>query len=282
MSTTKELRNAAEELIDVLKLVDVQIVNGEEENVPIVISKKATDEEIIAIIKEAAEEIQPDDDLSDETREIIDGILNAPKKKIEKLVPVVKGKKVPVVVEIEEGVDPGIEEEELNNEIPMELIDEINDAVNIKQLKELIDDYDVFTPHVRKLKEIKDVVDLRDAMLEIVSPVEPEPVVEIKKPVKQSPVPPAKKKAITIVKEEKPVPVKEKKEKVVKVKKEKRITAFGVAIELLCSNPSMDMETLKKKVKSKGIDPDQGNGLRSAHVIVKKIVKLLTINGLLK
>jgi hypothetical protein len=293
MSTTKELRSAAEELIDVLKLVDVQIVKGKEVSVPVAVEKNTTDEEIIAIIEEAAGEIQEGDELSDETLSVIDEIKNPPKKK--EPVAFAKGKKPVVIIKEEEDDDEGSEIEQAED--VSKLFVEIEDAVNIKQLKTIISKHDVFKTAAKKLNAISDVVDLRDAMLDILDElpevieenivVKEKSIVTKEKSTKPAKEVPAKgKKAVVPVKEEKE-PKKEKavksaKEKKEKEVKEKRVTAYGFAIELLCSDPSMDMETLKKKIKLKGINTDEGNGLRSAHVIVKKIVKLLTINGFIK
>ena len=232
MSTTKELRNAAEELIEVLGLID------ETTEEPIVLKKEVkgklvelTEGEIVEIIKDSAKEITPDDEISDETREVIDEILNASKKKTS----TAKGKKVPVAVEIEEDeddVDDEIEEDEikpLKKETKKAPVTKGKKAIVIEEDNEEDDDED-------------------------------EEIVE-EKPVKEK---------------------KSAKVKAEKIVKEKKITSFGLSIELLCSNPSMDIETLKKKVKSQGIDPDKGNGLRSATVIVKKIVRLLKENKLMK
>jgi hypothetical protein len=282
MSTTKELKSAAEELIRVLQLVDVEIVKGKEVKTPITISKNATDEEIEAIIKEASEAVEEGDNLSDETLAVIDEINNPPKKK--EIAAPVKNKKAPIVIEPEEIEVAGN---------VSKLFIEIEDAVNSKQLKAIISKHDVFKAAAKKLNAISDVGDLRDAMLDILDElpeVIEENVVVNEKPAKPAKEVPAKgKKAVTPVKEEKPEksPAKEKaakpgKEKKGKVNKVKRITAYGFAIELLCSDPSMDKETLKRKVELKGINPNDGNGLRSAYVIVKKVVKLLTINGFIK
>jgi hypothetical protein len=68
-----------------------------------------------------------------------------------------------------------------------------------------------------------------------------------------------------------------------KAKKEKtprKVSAYGTAIVIMCKSPNLTLDVLNKQVKELLGDFD-GNGVRSAHVIVKKITSLLSANGLL-
>jgi hypothetical protein len=144
---TKQLKSAAEELIEVLGLVD-DVTKKE-----IVITKKTSDEEMIMLIKEAAGEITPEDDITEETRSTIDELLAKPK-------PAAKGKKV---------AEPEPEEEEEDVDLTEEsLVEEIETAETIKQLKAIISNVIVFKEFSKKLNSIKDIDDLREEMLEII------------------------------------------------------------------------------------------------------------------
>jgi len=100
--TVKQLRNVAEELIDVLGLID------EVTEEPIIIQKKATEDEIVEIIKNAVMEMTEDDEISEGAHAIINELIASPKKKT---APTTKGKKAPIAVEIEEEYDDDIENE---------------------------------------------------------------------------------------------------------------------------------------------------------------------------
>jgi len=60
----------------------------------------------------------------------------------------------------------------------------------------------------------------------------------------------------------------------------RKVSAYGTAIEIMCKSPNLTIDVLNAKVKEQLGDFD-GNGVRSAHVIVKKITSLLSANGLL-
>jgi hypothetical protein len=159
---TKQLKSAAEELIEVLGLVD------ETTKKEIIITKKTPDEDIIELIKEAAGEINPDDDISDETRSVIEELVNNSKKAV---VPG-KGKKEPEP-ELEEDEDEDAEPDE-DEDAPIEndkedLINEIEDAETVKDLKSIVASFDFFKETAKKLNTIKDVDDMREAMLELIN-----------------------------------------------------------------------------------------------------------------
>lgn len=246
MSTTKELKSAAEELIEVLGLVD-------DKKKPIIITKKTTDEEMVNLIKEAAAEVLPDDEISDETRTVIDELMSSPKKKAVPAPAPAKGKKVVIPEPEEDDEDVDNDDAEADDENAT-LVAEIEDAEKLKDLKAIIADNDIFKASAKKLNAIKDVDDLRDEMLELIQvqtadtdvendeEEEEEVVVEVKAKGKKAvpapaPAPAAKgKKAVTVVKEEKPV----KEKKAAPVKKEKkekglsRQDAVLAAIKALC------------------------------------------------
>jgi hypothetical protein len=268
MSTTKQLKNAAEELIDVLGLVD------DDTKKPIAITKKTTDAEMIDIIKEAAEAVEPDDEISDETRTVIDELLNADKKAAPAakgkapapIAPSTKGKKVP---------EPEPKEEEDPEDVPEEdtgeaLFAEVEDAETLKELKAILANNDEFKSVAKKLNVIKDVDDLREAMLEILTPEEtpedPEEKIVVKvdtKAKKAAPAPeptPAKKKAVAPVKEvpaakEKAVKAaKESKEKkALKEKSEKKDNAAYLTRKFTCENPKIKTSEIIQKLEKMGI-----------------------------
>jgi hypothetical protein len=247
MITTKQLKNAAEELIEVLGLVDDVTKKA------IAITKKMGDDEIIALIKEAAEEVTPDDEISEETREIIDELLNATKKKA--TAPAAKGKKV-IVPEPEPEDDEDVEE-----------IDEDFEELPTDGPENGVDDED-----------------------EDEAPVVPDKKAK-KQPVAEKAVAPAKpKKAITPVKEEAPAKeskpakaakvAKEKPAKAAKVKKPReRNSAFADALLILGKTPEMPVAELIQKVLAKGYDDTAKNGIRSAHLIMKRAIEHLKQGG---
>jgi hypothetical protein len=244
-------------------------------------------------IKSRAQLREEGDEFSVKTEAIIKEVVGIDEEKETKKPVDKKAKKV----EVEELPEDDPEDEN------KELKENVEAAETMKELKQIISDNEVFESldNAKVLKGYKDVDDLRDVMLELLEPdaapeekieepepvkkkkaVEPEPVKKVvdepekKVKAKVEEVEEKPKKKITVVKEEKETKV--KKEKAVS---ERKVTLFGTAIEVLCTDPFMTVETLKKKVKSKGLDPEVGNGVRSAHVIVKKIAGLLKKNGLL-
>ncbi len=56
----------------------------------------------------------------------------------------------------------------------------------------------------------------------------------------------------------------------------------GIGIELMCKNPDLTYPELKKMVEEQVVVPTFNNGVRSAWIIVTKVVGLLRKNGLMK
>jgi hypothetical protein len=148
--TTKQLRAAAEEMIDMMNLQD-------NDGNTLVIDKKTNDQDLIAFIKKAADMIDGDE-FSEETQEVIDAIMSGdfePKKEIGKK----PTKKQP---------EPEPEPEEDS------LIEEIEDAESLKALIVIAKKNDEFKSLVKKLVTYKKMDILRKDMLAILEE-EPEP-----------------------------------------------------------------------------------------------------------
>ena len=174
----KDLIKAGKELNDLL-------FDDDEINV------KGTKEEMETQIKEAAELIDPTKDtVSDETKAVLEELDVWPE---------------------EEGEKEG-EKEPSDN-----LVDQINDAATMKELKIIAKDLDEFKSLRGILTKYKTKDDLREVMLEMLEEGEPEgkeekPVAKKTEPAKKEPAP---KKNVTAKEEKKPV---EKKELVQKSK----------------------------------------------------------------
>jgi hypothetical protein len=214
---TKDLKNAYSEMIKVLDLVDAKTKE------PLVVSKKATAEELIDSIKKYASFIEEEDEFSDETQSILDEILIEKEDDEEDEIPVSKTKKLNKEV-IEEDEDE------------YDLIEEVQDAESILELKELVKESDIFKP-LRKgigLLKDKDLGKLRKKMLDLLSPdtEEEQEEKEEVKPVKKSESKkyPAKK-----------APVKREVKKTIK-----RSDSVANAIKLVCKKGGSFKEIMDK------------------------------------
>lgn len=167
MTTTKQLRAAAEEMIEVMDLRD------DNDNL-LSIDKKTNEQDLIAFIKKAADMIE-DDDFSEETQEIIDNVIigdSEPKKETGKK----SAKKQP---------EPEPEPEEYT------LIEEIEDADSLKALIFIAKTNDEFKILAKKLITYKKVDVLRNDMLAILKTEPEEPKFE-EEPESEKPKAPGK------------------------------------------------------------------------------------------
>lgn len=143
----KDLKKAYAEIIDVMLLVDQKTQE------PLEVPEKATESELIALIKKHGALIEPEDEFTPETQEIIDFLLN------------------------------DNEEEEEDSD----LTEEIEDAETILELKDLVKEHEVFKP-LRKgigLMKEKDIEKLREKMLTLLDG-EDEEEEEVETPKKQA------------------------------------------------------------------------------------------------
>jgi hypothetical protein len=119
------------------------------------------DEIIIKGIQEANEYINNDDELSEETRAVIEEVMN-----------VEKPKKPAARKPVNKKVEPEPEEEEADEPDGVNLMEDIEGAETLKDLKDLAEENpDIFSD--LNLKKFKDVEKLREAM-SLAATVEPE------------------------------------------------------------------------------------------------------------
>jgi hypothetical protein len=123
------------------------------------------------------------------------------------------------------------------------ILAEIDEAESTLQLKQIAQKYPLFSKLVPDLKNIKAFNNLYEQMLDYLEP------------------------------------------KIVKAKKAKApkpvvASAYGVSIEIMCKDPNLSFQDLKKLVNEKGFSKDSAT--RTAHVTVKKIYTLLKANGFVK
>jgi len=166
--TNKELLKAAKELIEKLDLLDDNGVDS------LTIPKKADDDYLTDFIKEATDQMGPQDaeiEFTDETKEIIEE-LTKPKKKTVNEVGKKEGRKkvLPEPEEDEDTEDDEDDDEDEDNDDIFVMLEEIQNAKKIKTLKEIVANNGVFKKSAKKLKAITDIDELREEMIAIIQP----------------------------------------------------------------------------------------------------------------
>jgi hypothetical protein len=130
----KQLKSAFQEMIEVMPLTD----NGKSITIP----KNADEKYLLEQLKEAIEQLEPGDEFSDETTEIINKIKNLNN----------------VVID---------EENEITEESPLSLIDQVEEAASKAVLVNIAKVNIEFKKEIKNLLTIKDEEDLRDEMIAI-------------------------------------------------------------------------------------------------------------------
>lgn len=257
----KQLKYAYEEMVSVMSLT-------EDDGSAIKLPKKITEEGLIEKLKEAIECIDPaSDEFTDETNEVI-AFVSKPAKK-EK--PGKSDKKAPVVEvpEEEEEDEEEIEEEDEEDESdeqeePEEEEEEIEEVPIPKKRTPVVPEKKSKAKKVVEEDDDDDEDDDSDAEVQH-KKIEKK---EIKAPVKE------KKVAKSAIDEE---PIEEKPKRVFV---HKRNSSFAKALEILATDPFMSLEKLKKICTKKGIDTT-GNGVRSAHIMLKRAAEVFRKAGVL-
>jgi hypothetical protein len=305
MATLKALQAAAKELNTTLGLEPA-------------INVKAKEDQLVELIKEAVGYIEPTDEVSDETQAVIDE-LTAPPAKDKKKAAAPAAKKAAKVAEPEPEEEDEIEENEADEEaddeiedeeVPeekvdySELIESVEAAAKVKDLKVLVDANDVFKSKAKDLKAIKDADELREEMLDILDDAaateEAEEIEEVVAPVKKggkkeaaAPTKAAPKVEIDITPTKHPLKEKLQTEKRAADYKEKKAakpvkavkgpSPYGTAVEVMCTNPDQSVTDLINALKKKKIDVEVGlSAIRTGYGSVRKIVSLLRANKLMK
>jgi len=254
----KQLKSAYEEMVSVMSLTD-------DDGSPIKLSKKATEQELIALLQEAIECIDTTvDEFSEETEEVIEFVKNGAKKGK----PAKAEKKAPVK-EVEE------DEEEIEEE------DEDEDEDIEEEIEEVPIPKKVIPPPAKKSKapakvEEEDEDDDEEEEIEEEEIEEEEEELPKPKASKKQTIPaPKEKKAAKSVIDE---PVEENKP--AKKFVHQRNSAFAQALEILATDPFMSLEKLKKLCEKKGVDTTS-NGVRSAHIMLKRSAEVFRKAGVL-
>ena len=205
---------------------------------------KQKPDELTKAVMEASKELESDDKLSEETIDILAQIWEGK-----------EGKLTVKVCEIfrELGILPPADEKEEQEEDAVvvsageDLVNEIDDAERIKDLKDIAKSNDEFKLIRGKLNGYKEIDDLRDAMLEILDGVAPEETEPEEKPKAEKKEEP--KVNLKIVPKDDP---KEEK-KVGKPKVEKkpasiisRSNAIAQAVNILCKSGATMQEIMEK------------------------------------
>jgi hypothetical protein len=231
----KDLKSVADELTEVMGLSPE-------------IDTNLPEDELLAKVREAIEQIEPTDEFTKKTQGIIDA-LKAEKKPA-------RGKKPdPEPV-------PDVEEDPLDD-----LEDEINDAEKLNELKDICKGNDEFKMLRGILSKYKTADDLRDGMLEVIEKLR-------EKKTEDKPTAGTKKEK---EKKEEKKPIEKGK------KKEAKISPYGSAVEVMCTDPEMTMEELVKRLLKKQVDVEAGKAaIRTARGVVRSIVGLLRKNKLME
>jgi len=223
--TIEQLNNTAKELDDLMALDPAPPKDGSKE-------------EIETWIKEAAEELQPQDVISEETQSILEalGVWIAPENR---------------------------EEFEDETEEP-DLIKELDEAENLKDLKALVKSYDEFKSLRGTITKYKagDEEDLKEEMFFLLEPEKPETKVVKMTPSGRKEVPIPKKK-------EKKLVVKETKSAV--KKKDGQIPMATFIDNVLLKGGFWDdmIDVCKEEAEERGYKPDINKGALNNHIKIR-------------
>lgn len=248
MIKTKQLRIAAEELIEVLLLTEK---DAKGKKVPVVIDEEATVEEMTKIVRDAIPLIEEGDDFTDETQAVIDEL-----KEDEDEEPAPKKKAKPAPADDDDDEDapppkkkavPVDDDDDDDGQAAAEKIHKKNVASKPTRTAPEEDD-DEDEPPVKKKKVVIPDNDLDDD----------DPDAEEEKPKKAA-----------------------KKEP--KEKKERVPSAYGTAVSIMTKTPDITIAELNKKLVKLGIDVEGGkSAVQTGFGVVRKIVKELRENGLME
>ena len=224
--TVEQLINVANELNDVMGF-------NEEDAPPV----EGTKEELQAWVKEAAEELQPPDEISKESQIVLQAL--------------------DVWVNQEDRKDLDADEEETTEETP-DLVKELDETETLKDLKTMVkanDEFKSLRESVTKYKPGEEE-ELKEAMFELLEPAEEEKKPETKvikmtpSGKEEVPIPKLKKK-----KEEKEASVTEKESKKT-VSGEKKRTKKAVVEEMIAKKDGATIEEIAQVITDEGIDTD--------------------------
>lgn len=247
MLNEKQIRNAAVELQDLLGCEPP-------------LNSKADIDDLTPELRKAITLLTPDDKLSKDTQQVVKELGEKPKAKAKE--------------EVEEP-----EEEEKNENDA--LIDDINAAERLRDLKDIASEYDEFKSIRGKVSSYKTVDDLREAMLAILENTAQEEVTKEEPVTEEEPEEEVKPKA----KEKKEKPVSDKPKRPAPPRKEGPQTEFGHNTSSAAGK--IDEYIIKNKGKVIAISDvaeavGTNNGRVKAHIqhlITKKGIKLDLVKG---